>query len=374
MKILIKQFLGKNHSWAVCGWNLATEFIKQGHQVDLFSTDGTKHLPSHLSPNLIGYTEENKPQIFGKSPEKNYDMQFSYTAMKNIPLHLSYGNKNRLNLWCYEFSGKNSLPYGFAKYYKSCDLILPPSTHAMKVFLDSGIPQSHLQVVPHGVEDSFINGTSIYPLKTNKKFKILSNIAQPHLRKNLPGILEAYGKAFTKQDDICLVLKIVRKPKEHPFEIDFNDVWNFFNQKYPNRAEVLIVDNFITDIASLYRACDAFFSMSNAESFLLPALEALACNKIVIVGEEGGQRDFCNQNNSLLISGTMVRADPKQMYWSSSPTAQMFQPDIDSAIEKLKFAYYNSNDLLKEFKPSFEEIKEKYTWKNAAIQILNLCK
>jgi glycosyltransferase involved in cell wall biosynthesis len=376
MKILIRQFLGKNHSWSVIGWNLATSLIKFGHDVHLFSTDGINHLPTNLKQNLIGYTEENIPQkIYGRSPDQSYDCQISYTAMKNFPYYLANGNKNKFGIWCYEWSGKNILPTGFAKNYKFVDKILPPSLHAKQVFLDSGIPEDIIEVIPHGISDEFLNSTNIYKLNTDKKFKVLCNIAQPHLRKNIPGIFEAWGKAFTKQDDVVLVMKVVTKNKIlNSFEIDFNYELNLFKKKYPNHAEILIVKEFITNISDLYRACNAFLSMSYAESFLIPSLEALASNKIVLVGEVGGQVDFCNNDNSLLIKGKNIRANPKMMYWESKQNAIVFEPDVNHAAEQLQLAYKNEQKLLNKFSSSFADIRKKYTWDNATKQILSLCK
>src|ERR1700686_1206574 len=101
MKILIRQFLGgKNHSWAHFGFGIARSLVNLGHDVHLFSTDGTKHLPSYLLPNLIGWTEENQTEVFGRMPDKEYDCQISYTCMKNFPHYLSSGSKNRFGIWC----------------------------------------------------------------------------------------------------------------------------------------------------------------------------------------------------------------------------------------------------------------------------------
>lgn len=374
MKILFQQFLGKNHSWSIVGWNLATSLIKFGHEVHLFSTDGIKHLPERLKSNLIGYIEENIPQkLYGRQPDKSYDCQISYTAMKNFPFYLNNGFKNRFGIWCYEWCGKNVLPTGFAKNYKYVDKLLPPSTHAKQVFLDSGVPESAMQIVPHGISDEFLNTDSIYKLNTSKRFKVLCNIAQPHQRKNIPGILEAWGKAFNKTDDVVLVMKIVVKKSVSENEIDFNYTFNNFKKKYPNHASVIILNEFIENISDLYRSCNAFFSMSHAESFLMPALEALSLNKIVLVGECGGQVDFCNENNSLLIKGKNIRANPKTMYWEPKPNAIVFDPSTDHAAEQLQFAYKNEKELLDKFSPSFADIRKEYTWDNAARKILEMC-
>ena len=98
MKILIRQFLGQQHSWSVTGWGIASS-LKKKHDVHLFSTDGIKNTPNYLKNNIIGYTELNSQKVYGKLPDNNYDCQISYTAMKNFQPYLSHGSKNRFGIW-----------------------------------------------------------------------------------------------------------------------------------------------------------------------------------------------------------------------------------------------------------------------------------
>lgn len=374
MKILMRQFLSQLHSWSVVGWGIANALIAQGHQVDLFSTDGTKHLPKNLQPNLIGYTELNKPQLFGKMPDQEYDCQISYTAMKNFPLYLSNGSKNRFGIWCYEWSGQNVLPTGFAKHYKSCDSLLAPSVFAKKVFMDSGIPESAIKVITHGINvDQYKQKTTI-ELKTNKKFKILANIAQNHLRKNIPGLLEAYGQAFTSGDDVCLILKGSPKPAESPFEVNLNDCLKAFYQKFPRHAEIKIFSDFLEDISILYRSVDCTFTMTHCEAFYFPALESICSGKLAISPNWGGQIDFLDESNSLLISGKEVRANPKSMYWEAKPNATWFQPSIEDAVDKLQYAYKNYEQLNAKIVNNVGEYHKKYDWKTVSKEIIDLCK
>src|SRR3954469_3107735 len=134
-------------------------------------------------------------------------------------------------------------------------------------------------VVPHGVSLEKYEEGSKYPLKTKKKYKILANIAQPHVRKNITGLLNAFGKAFTKKDDVCLVLKIVRKGFRSKFEVDFQTVYSLFESKYRNHDDVEIIYKFLPDIEPLYNACDIVFTMTKAECFWMPGLEAFAAKK-----------------------------------------------------------------------------------------------
>ena len=63
MKIWSRQFLGRNHSWAVVGRNLMREFVAMGHEVHLFPTDGIKKIPKSLMENVVCYTELNGKEI-----------------------------------------------------------------------------------------------------------------------------------------------------------------------------------------------------------------------------------------------------------------------------------------------------------------------
>lgn len=374
MKILIKQFLGKSHSWSIVGWGIATSLIKQGHTIDLFSTDGIEHLPSHLKNNLIGYVEENQTELLGRNPDNDYDMQISYTAMKNFPHYLSNGNKNRFGIWCTEWSGDNILPIGFAKHHNACDYLCPPSQFAKDTFIRAGVPENKIKVISHGIDVKQYSGTSTIKLPTDKKFKILANIAQNHLRKNIPGLLEAYGKAFTNKDDVCLILKGKEKPLKFQFDVSLNQCIKDFKQKFPQHAEIKIFSEFLEDISALYRSVDAVFTSSFGEAYYVPGLEALASGKLNIAPKWGGQLDFLNKDNSLLIEGKEERANPKSMYWESKNNAIWFRPSTDDGAEKLRYAYQNYEKLNKELDSQRQNVYDKYSWDVVAQQFLDLCK
>lgn len=374
MKVLIRQFLGKNHSWSVCGWGWAEALINLGHDVHLFSTDGIKHLPEKLKTNLVGYVEENDHKVIGRVPNPIYDMQISYTSMKNFFGYLGNGNKNRFGWWVYEWNGKNVLPEGFAKSYLACDVLFSPSNFGKDIYVNSGIPADKVQVVPHGINIENYKKTSTINLKTNKKFKIFANIAQLHLRKNIPGLLEAYGKAFTKKDDVVLVLKCKEKPRTYPFEISFSECMANFKKKFPNHAEIRVFSEFVDDMSDLYRSVDVVYTMSFCEGYYVPGLEGLAAGKLNIAPRYGGQLDFLNDDNSYLVDGEIVRADPKSMYWESKPNAVWFQPSTDDAATKLQLAYKNHILVNEKLELQKHIIHNTYSWENVVNQMMKFIK
>ena len=123
----------------------------------------------------------------------------------------------------------------------------------------------------------------------------------------------------------------------------------------------------------LYNACDSVFTMGNCEGFNMIALEILACNKLNIAPRYGGQIDFLNDNNSLLIGGKIVRAPREYMYWASSSYAQMFEPSIEEAVSALVKSYKEYDSLIDNFTLNIFETKNKYTWGNVALQIEGIC-
>lgn len=348
-----------------------------GHQVDLFSTNGIEHFPEDLKPNLKGHiqqetqiTADSFVELISSKLEKQYDMQMSYTALPNFCKYFIRGDKNRFGIWNYETT---VLPKAFAKFYQCVDKVLPSSQFSKKVFADNGMPSDKQVVVPHGVYLDRFESLGKYPLRTKKKFKILANIAQPHLRKNMPGLLRGYGKAFTKEDDVCLVLKVSRRSPQPGLDVSVDDTMMRWRKEFPKAPEVEIVDKFITDIETLYNSCDVVYTMSHAECFWMPGLEGFAANKVVVAPRYGGQLDYMNDDNSILIDGKEIRADNRMQYWEPSPYARVFEPDTDQAAAKLRDLIANYDDYLKKFSPNMKELVQKYSWTNAAQQIIDLC-
>jgi glycosyltransferase involved in cell wall biosynthesis len=92
---------------------------------------------------------------------------------------------------------------------------------------------------------------------------------------------------------------------------------------------------------------------------------------MVIAPAWGGQLDFLNENNSLLVSGKEMRADPKSMYWEGKNNAICFNPNTDEAADKLKQAYSNYEIINANIDKEY--IFTKYSWDNIAHEIIKLC-
>ncbi len=271
MRISFQQYLGTNHSWSVVGQNLARYFQQAGHSVFLCSTKPYDHFPPDLESAVTcrNCTNDKTRTIEACELGNDYDMQISYTAMQNWTAYLRHGKKNRFGIWNYDGT---HIPKGWAKYYKHCDLILPSSEFSKSTFLRNGVPDAAMVVVPHGVADEFLIPSDVtYPVQTDRKYKFFVNIAQAHTRKNIPGLLEAWGKAFTSKDDVVLIAKVSTKKPETPFEVSWMSCLADMKKKHKNHAPIMIVNDFIPNISYLYSSCTICLSLSHVECFKLPA-------------------------------------------------------------------------------------------------------
>jgi glycosyltransferase involved in cell wall biosynthesis len=104
----------------------------------------------------------------------------------------------------------------------------------------------------------------------------------------------------------------------------------------------------------------------------LPSLEALASGLVNVVPNYGGLLDFCNEKNSLLISGSIVRAPRDHQYWSFNPRAVHFTISTDDAAAKLQHAFKNIESLKESMLPHMTATASRFSWENVGKQIVSL--
>lgn len=392
MKIKWHGMVGTNHSWSHVSNNLIRQIDKLGHQVSIKSTNGLKHFPEDLKKLLLcgyhndlikepaDYVNENR-EIIEVSPNSRlpeiqdnnipYDLEMAYTVFYQIPRRFRRDSKSKAIIWNFESS---ILPHGWDLYTRDVDYVMPSSKYAYDIFANGGVSKDKMLIVPHGVDTNIFN-KNIPPckLKTTKKIKFL-HMAIPHARKQHDKVINGFFETFTSKDDVCLVLKtkFIKPDPKKSFEVDVEKILQEAYKKHKNPPEVEIITEFFENPASIFNACDVAISMSSAECFLLPMLEALACEKLVIAPRHGGQLDFLNDENSLLIDTKEMYAPESHQYWGYYEKSVVGNPSLKHYKEQLMKAYKNfetENERVKE--PSKEMVKQ-FTWEKAAKMIVDL--
>ena len=172
----------------------------------------------------------------------------------------------------------------------------------------AGVDPELIGLVPHGIDPSVFHPRgSRRELRTEKSFRFLF-VGGLSLRKGSDILLDAYSQAFTRNDDVCLVLKV------HSNDLFYREGHARDRlaalQAHPDAPEILHLDDFLPeeDLAALYRTCDAAVFPYRAEGFCIPILEAMACGTPAIVPKFGACLDYCDEETSWLMPVRRIRA------------------------------------------------------------------
>lgn len=164
----------------------------------------------------------------------------------------------------------------------------------------AGVDGGRIRIVPLGIDPGvFRPDGPRYPLATGKTFRFLF-VGGVSLRKGSDVLLEAYRRAFSAADDVCLVLK------DHSDDLFYRENHARARiaeiQAEPGAPEIEHLDRFLpeADLAALYRAADVAVFPYRAEGFCMPILEAMASGTPAVVPDFGACLDFCDRETSYL--------------------------------------------------------------------------
>lgn len=267
----------------------------------------------------------------------------------------------------WEFS---QLRKDFAELFARADEIWTPSNYSRQCFVDSGVDFDKVQVMPNGIDPQiFTPFGNKYPLKTNKKFKLLY-VGGTIFRKGIDIVLNAYLEAFKAEDNVTLVIKDIggqsfykgQGLKDKILELSEN----------PNVPEVIYIDEELTEqeIAALYRTCDLYISPYRGEGFSLPTLEAMACGLPVVVTAGGATDDFTDDAFAYYIPagrrsiGNIIDGMPL------TGEAFLLEPDQAALSSVLKKLYDSPTPLKSMGLIASLKARTDCTWKRATMKIL----
>lgn len=177
------------------------------------------------------------------------------------------------------------------------------SEHVRKVMLDHGVMVPI--VVSHDGVDHWDAIVANPDYKLNAKSFRFLHVSSCFPRKGVDVMLNAYGQAFSADDDVTLIIKTFKNPH--------NEVHRWLDQARADRLDfpdVVILEEDFSDstLKALYAQCHALVAPSRAEGFGLPMAEAMLSNLAVITTGWGGQVDFCTHQTAWLIDYSFSKA------------------------------------------------------------------
>ncbi len=196
------------------------------------------------------------------------------------------------------------LPPGWADECATMDEVWVPSAFNLETFVAGGVPREKLRLFQPGLDLApFRAARPSYPIPGKRGFTFLS-VFQWSLRKGWDVLLEAYVRAFTKDDDVCLAIRAYPGyRKDPPLRQRIERHLKKLGLRARDCPPILLIDEFLSEerMVDFYAAGDAFVLPSRGEAWGLPYMEAMAAGLPTLGTRWGGQLDFMTDENSYLI-------------------------------------------------------------------------
>lgn len=261
----------------------------------------------------------------------------------------------------------NRIPQEKQLLLKNIDEIWVPSAWGKLLFENNGMDHSRVKVIPEGVDvDAFKPLKQVNSPQPNKPFRFLC-IGKWEVRKGCDRLLQAWSKAFPKNANVELLLHC-----HNPFIQNF-DLRKILQEADIQSAPVIVSDPLenTDDMVALYNSCDAFVLATRAEGWGLPIIEAMACEKPVIVTDYSAHTTYVNDDNAYLIGvKRMMKVYDPNFYDHSLDFGEWADPDVDHLIQLLRHVVKNPDEARRKARQARKDVTEQWTWDHAAKKAL----
>jgi glycosyltransferase involved in cell wall biosynthesis len=259
------------------------------------------------------------------------------------------------------------VPIRWVDQIRECvDEVWAYSEFSRRAYIASGVPEELVHLVRCGVNlETFSPDGPAYPLPARAETVFLF-VGATIFRKGIDVLLSAYASAFGAADDVLLVVKTFEAAGFYE-GLTANALVAKL-EALPGAPAVLLLDEAVgfDEMPSLYRAADVLVQPYRGEGFCLPALEALACGRPVIVTKSGPTDDFVTDACGWRIPSAPV---PVPETWLSASHAigdegAILEPDLNALIGILREAA--SPEIRAEKAAAARPQAEQFSWAHAA--------
>lgn len=253
---------------------------------------------------------------------------------------------NKPNDWC-GVTGRA------ADIINRIDNLWVPSEHNVELFKREGV-EIPIHKVLLGYDPKMYPDMSKRRAKTRKDrpftFLMLGALTS---RKNPGGVIMSFMNLFSDKRDVQLVLKTHSGTLGHLI--------------FPSGVNIKIIDRYMTvkEMQDLYSQADCFVFPSRGEGFGLPPLEAMATGLPVILADNTGMSEFCNEKyNYPIKKHTKTKAMRFPKRWGD--VGNWYDPDYNEIRERMKYVYEHQEEAREKGKAAAKWVAKNFTVANTA--------
>ena len=243
------------------------------------------------------------------------------------------------------------------------DEVWVPSGYVRACFVRSGVDPRRVVVVPQGIDpDRFRPGVPPYPLSTRKGFRFLF-VGGTIWRKGPDILLEAYLRAFTPADDVCLVVKDAGADSFYASGGLRRRIRELASD--PRNAEIVYLEHELPDAAmpGLYTASHCLVHPYRGEGFGLPLVEAMACGLPVVTTGHGPALELCDPTSAFVLPATEVTLpEPRVLGLETVERPVVAEVDPDVLAETMRFIFEHPAEARERGQRASAYARQRLTW------------
>jgi glycosyltransferase involved in cell wall biosynthesis len=248
---------------------------------------------------------------------------------QHYPVLVPERTKADLSLALFAHEESRVLPSVALTLNNGFDAVLATSSVVEKALIDSGVTIPVMSIgQPTASEFYETIGRSDRPHRPIRTFLHISSF---FLRKGPDVLLEAWRRAFNRNERVKLIIKTFPNPHN-----DVEERVRILRAEYPGTAPIEVINEDLgkSDLASLYREADVMVLPTRGEGFNLPALESMLARLPLIVTGHGGHLDFCTDDEARMIR---YRIEPSRSHVRSA-LSLWAEPDVDDLVHAFREA------------------------------------
>jgi glycosyltransferase involved in cell wall biosynthesis len=260
------------------------------------------------------------------------------------------------------------LPIKHVETIKGAHEIWTPSSFSAKALVDSGVG-APVHVVRNGVDlDVFKPEGERYPLIDEKHFVFLY-VGGTIYRKGIDLLLEAYAATFSKDDDVCLLIKDCGAKTLYRGQTAEEMIREHQSRRNAPAIIYLGEDLSHDQVAALYRRSDVLVSPYRGEGFSLPTLESMACGTPAIVTQGGATDDFVDAESGWQVASRRISVGTSIYGDELGGEGYLLEPDVRELADMLKHAAQSPEEVRAKGIQAARRAQD-WSWRRATLEVL----
>ena len=257
------------------------------------------------------------------------------------------------------------IPENVLAVCQTSEQVWVPTDWGRSVLIANGIRPKCVRVIPEGVDGNRFHTHGRRPYTKDRPFRFLS-IGKYEQRKSLDETIDAFAQVYANTPAIELVIK-------SNYFINHDQKFQQLKNKVSNLTNVSVLwgEMPVSDLAELYRSCDAFVLPSKAEGWGLPLIEAAASGLPVITTMYSGHTEFLQHIATSVVPVTYtmgpITCSEYQSYYpdANSNWGSWARPDVVSIAGAMQTVCREYDKFFERACANSVTIRRTFTWQNS---------